>query len=89
MIGTEGPCGQSRSRPISGQPTLHDLVPNHGFSDGNKRSAWVVARLFLADNGYHLRFDPMWAIKTVEALAAGTLEEAQSAAWFRDRVQKA
>ena len=63
------------------------LARNHGFVDGNKRTAWVVARLFLADNGYRLRFDPVEAVKTVEALAAGSLSESQLAAWFRDRLQ--
>ncbi|MBW8725442.1 MAG: type II toxin-antitoxin system death-on-curing family toxin [Inquilinus limosus] len=63
------------------------LARNHGFVDGNKRTAWVVARLFLADNGYRLRFDPVEAVKTVETLAAGSLGESQLAAWFRDRLQ--
>ena len=63
------------------------LARNHGFVDGNKRTAWVAARLFLADNGYRLRFDPVDAVKTVEALAAGSLGESQLAAWFRDRLQ--
>jgi death-on-curing protein len=63
------------------------LARNHGFVDGNKRTAWVVARLFLADNGYRLHFDPVDAVKTVEALAAGSLSESQLAAWFRDRLQ--
>jgi death-on-curing protein len=63
------------------------LARNHGFVDGNKRTSWVVARLFLADNGYRLRFDPVEAVKTVEALAAGSLDENQLAAWFRDRLQ--
>ncbi len=56
---------------------------NHGFADGNKRTAWVLARLFLADNGYRLRFDPIDAIGTIESLAAGTLTEEELAAWFR------
>jgi death on curing protein len=63
------------------------LARNHGFVDGNKRTAWVVARLFLADNGYRLRFHPIDAVKTVEALAAGSLDESRLAAWFRDRLQ--
>lgn len=62
------------------------LARNHGFSDGNKRTAWVVARLFLADNGYRLRFDPVDAVRTVEAVAAGTMQEDNLAAWFRDRM---
>ncbi len=64
----------------------YGLARNHGFADGNKRTAWVVARLFLADNGYRLRFDSADAVKTMEMVAAGQLEEAQLAAWFRQRV---
>ncbi|MXY15363.1 MAG: type II toxin-antitoxin system death-on-curing family toxin, partial [Proteobacteria bacterium] len=30
---------------------LFGLARNHGFIDGNKRTAWVVSRLFLADHG--------------------------------------
>ena len=61
------------------------LVRNHPFTDGNKRTGWVTARLFLADNGYRLHFDPADAVRTVEALAAGKLSEAELAAWFRER----
>lgn len=64
----------------------YGLARNHGFSDGNKRTAWVVARLFLADNGCRLQFDPADAVKTMEMVAAGLLEEARLAEWFRQRV---
>ncbi|WP_159351029.1 type II toxin-antitoxin system death-on-curing family toxin [Roseomonas harenae] len=64
----------------------YGLARNHGFSDGNKRTAWVVARVFLADNGYRLRFDPAEAVRTVEAVAAGTLQEEALATWFRERL---
>ena len=62
------------------------LAKSHGFSDGNKRSARVAARLLLADNGCALRFDRMDAVRMVEALAAGTLNEAEVAEWFRARI---
>lgn len=59
------------------------LARNHPFVDGNKRTAWVLARLFLALNGHALRFDPADAINTVLALAAGSLPEQGLADWFR------
>lgn len=62
------------------------LASNHGFADGNKRTAWVVARLFLADNGQRLTFDKFDAIRTVETLAAGQLAEEVLAEWFRARL---
>ena len=59
------------------------LARNHGFIDGNKRTAWVVARLFLADNGRCLEFEPLHAIRIMEGVAAGNIEEAALADWFR------
>jgi death-on-curing protein len=64
------------------------LVRNHGFADGNKRTAWVVARLFLADNGYALQFNPADALLAMEALAAGKLDESEFADWLRQRLVK-
>ena len=59
------------------------IVRNHGFLDGNKRTAWVVARLFLLDNGYRLQCDRREAVRTMEEAAAGTLDETELADWFR------
>jgi death on curing protein len=64
------------------------IVRNHPFVDGNKRTAWVVARVFLAINGHQLDFDPHEAVRTMEALAAGTLSEPELAAWFPLRIRK-
>lgn len=64
----------------------YGFARNHGFADGNKRNAWVVARLFLADNGYRLKFDPVDAVRTMEMVAAGALDEAALAEWFRQRI---
>ena len=66
----------------------YGLARNHPFADGNKRTAWVVARVFLATNGRRLEFDPRDAVRTIEALAAGTLSEPELATWFRQRVRK-
>lgn len=64
----------------------YGLVRNHGFADGNKRTGWVIARLFLADNGYSLRFDSADAVRVMESAAAGRLSEAEIAEWFRKRI---
>jgi death-on-curing protein len=63
------------------------IARNHPFVDGNKRTAWVFARLFLALNGAELRFAPEDAIGATLALAAGELTEEAMADWFRERVQ--
>lgn len=62
------------------------ISKNHGFADGNKRTAWVTARLFLADNEYRLDFDPADAIRTMEGVAAGRIGENELAVWFRSRL---
>ena len=64
----------------------YGLARNHGFSDGNKRTAWVVARLFLADNDIHLKFAQSDAINTMESVASGALGERELADWFRQRI---
>lgn len=61
------------------------VARNHPFADGNKRTAWVLARLFLALNGVKIAFSPEDAIQTVLQLAAGELDEEQLALWFADR----
>jgi death-on-curing protein len=62
------------------------IARNHPFVDGNKRTAWVFARLFLALNGLALRFAPEDAVRVMLALAAGELDEEELARWFRERM---
>ena len=62
------------------------VARNHPFTDGNKRTAWVVARAFLALNAVELAYLPGDAISTVLALAAGQLNEVELADWFRAHV---
>ena len=62
------------------------LARKHGFADGNKRTAWVTARLFLADNGRKLRFAKMEAVRVMEQVAAGQFAEDELALWFRERL---
>ena len=61
----------------------YGLANNHGFIDGNKRTAWVAARLFLTDNGQRLDFDPLDAIRIMEDAAGGRIREIYLAGWFR------
>jgi death-on-curing protein len=59
------------------------IARNHPFIDGNKRTAWVLARLFLKLNNIAIAFDREDAIATMRALAAGELAEDEMADWFR------
>jgi death-on-curing protein len=67
----------------------YGVARNHPFADGNKRTAWVFARLFLRLNGQSLAFTPVEAIETVLALAAGSLNEFDLAGWFRQHLTQA
>ena len=62
------------------------IARNHPFADGNKRTAWIMARLFLRLNHISLAYAPQDAIQTVLALAAGELSEQELADWFRDHL---
>ena len=62
------------------------IARNHPFVDGNKRTAWIAARLFLRINGFGLSYDREDAERVVLALAAGELSEDELAEWFRGRV---
>ena len=61
------------------------VARNHPFADGNKRTAWVLARLFLALNDVRIAFKPEAAIEMVLMLAAGNLAENEVAAWLSAR----
>lgn len=65
------------------------IARNHAFVDGNKRTAWVAARLFLRINGHQIRFAKEDAIRMVLALAAGDLSEEELADWFHQRIAAA
>ncbi len=62
------------------------IARNHPFADGNKRTAWVMARLFLRLNDVVIAFDKADAIRTMLALASGNMEEDALADWFRSHI---
>src|SRR3954471_17728433 len=64
----------------------YGIARNHPFVDGNKRTAWVLARLFLALNEHELVFEAPHAVTAMLALAAGELSEEALADWFRERL---
>jgi len=64
----------------------YGLARNHGFADGNKRTAWVIARVFLVDNQVTLKFERQAAVRIMESVAAGAVTEREFAEWFRARI---
>ena len=63
---------------------LFGIAKNHPFIDGNKRTAWVAADLFLYFNGFSVEADPHEVIVFVLSVAAGDIDEVGAAMFFRD-----
>ena len=59
------------------------IALNHPFVDGNKRTAYVVCRTFLALNGAELVATQEEKYLTILALAEGKLKPEEFAAWLR------
>jgi death-on-curing protein len=59
------------------------IAKNHPFVDGNKRSAFIAAGLFLRLNGVLLKADKAEAVLVMLDLAAGDVTESQFADWLR------
>ena len=97
----EGGLHSALARPLNlaahGQPDAAALaaayafgiVRNHPFVDGNKRTAWVSARLFLAKNGVELKFGQAEAVVRMLAFAAAEVSEDEIAQWLRERISAA
>jgi death-on-curing protein len=62
------------------------LARNHPFIDGNKRTAFVAAEMFLDLNGVILTASDGDCVLTMLRLAAGEIEEDAFAAWLRANV---
>lgn len=64
------------------------ICNNHGFLDGNKRTAYVVAETFLDLNGYAMEAPDDAIVNTVMAVASGVMHEVQLAQWFRSFIRE-
>lgn len=58
------------------------IVKNHPFLDGNKRTGFLAAALFLETNGYRFEATEEEVVVQTLALAAGVIGEAEYAAWL-------
>ncbi|HYI72585.1 MAG TPA: type II toxin-antitoxin system death-on-curing family toxin [Skermanella sp.] len=83
------------SRPLNldnySQPDIADLAAsyacgiagNHPFVDGNKRTAFVVAEVFLELNGGELKADDAACVETMLKVASGDMDQEVMAGWIR------
>lgn len=59
------------------------LIRNHPYVDGNKRTAFLAAYVFLKINGLTLASDEVSTTETVLALASGEMSETAFADWLQ------
>ena len=64
----------------------YGICKNHGFVDGNKRTALVTAELFLTLNGYELTATDSDCVIMILSVANGTTEEEELIEWFGDNI---
>jgi death-on-curing protein len=93
-IRDEGLLDSALNRPkylvYYGSPTLfqvaasysHEIVKNHPFLDGNKRTGFMSAYIFLGVNGWSLEAPEEEAVLEALALAAGETSEEAYATWL-------
>lgn len=60
----------------------HGVVKNHPFLDGNKRTGFMSAYIFLGVNGWSLEAPEEEAVLETLSLAAGETSEEAYAAWL-------
>lgn len=65
----------------------YGLARNHGYSDGNKRIAFVAMAVFLDVNDWSLEAPEPEVVRTMLGVAEGSLGEEAFAEWVRAHVQ--
>ena len=86
----ESALGRPQNLLAYGRPTLFDLaaayacgiIKNHPFIDGNKRTGFMTAYLFLGRNGFEITASESDVVIKTVAVAANEMTEARYAAWL-------
>ena len=66
----------------------YGIVKNHPFIDGNKRTAFLLAYVFLGLNGYELDTDEAEATAITIDLAASKVSQDEFAMWLEASTKK-
>lgn len=79
--------GYHRSIQRKSAALLHSMVGNHGFVDGNKRTAWLLVELLIDRSGYRLAIpDDAPIDDLVVATASGQIGFDDLVQWFAIRL---
>ena len=63
----------------------YSIIRDHPFVDGNKRTGFLVAYVFLNINGWELRSSEVEAVNVVIDLAAGKMDEPSFSDWLKNK----
>lgn len=80
---------------VYGKPDIHSLaagyakgiIQNHPFVDGNKRTGFMLAAVFMEANGWRLNSSEESVVIHTVALASREITEAAYARWLRENSQ--
>jgi death-on-curing protein len=67
---------------------VYGIAKNHGFADGNKRTSFVTAMVFLGINGFEPDIPIEDVVHTINSVASSEISEEQLADWFRSHIAK-
>jgi len=90
------------NRPFTGTgdtefyPTIHkkaaalieSIVKNHPFVDGNKRTGYVMMRLFLLNNGFDIQASQDEKYTFVIRIASGSLTIEHITSWILEHIKR-
>jgi len=88
----ESALGRPQNLLAYGKPTIFDLasayacgiIKNHPFVDGNKRTGFMSAYLFLGRIGYEFNAEESDVVIKTLSLAAGKMNENDYATWLKE-----
>ena len=66
----------------------YGITRNHPYNDGSKRTAFMLAYVFLGTNGRHLDAAEEEVVSTLVLLAEHRLSEAEFAEWLKSHTRR-
>ena len=61
----------------------YGIIKNHPFNDGNKRTGFIAAALFLQMNGFIFQGEDAETIESIFRLATGEVKKSHFIEWLR------
>lgn len=88
----EAALARPKHKAAYGEPNLFELAAayvfgiarNHPFADGNKRTSFLSAYVFLRIHGYQIEAEQGQIIAFMQEVAAGNVDETGIAAFLKD-----